>query len=69
MALIRAVLIGAAAAVAVPYVMRNDPEVLGGWVHRGVAYYDVAHYHVAWSWPLFGLVTLMAWGLLTWANR
>ena len=69
MALAPAAAIGAAAALALPYVMRDDPAALGGWIHRGVVDFSVADYHLSWSWPLFCIVTLFAWAFLAWANR
>jgi hypothetical protein len=69
MAIARAIAIGAAAALAVPYVMRDDPQALGGWIHRGVVNFSVSDYHFSWSWPLFSIVTLFAWGFLAWSDR
>ena len=69
MALGKAVLIGAVAAVAVPTVMRRETGELGYWVQRGVLEFTVAGADIRWSWPLFCLVTLFAWGFLAWANR
>ena len=65
----RAIIIGAGAALALPYVMRNDPEALGGWVHRGVVHFSLSNYHFAWSWPIFCLITLLAWACFSWAER
>ena len=69
MALTRAVLIGATAALALPYVMRDDPEALGGWIHRGVVNFTVSDYFFSWSWPVFFIITLLAWGCFSWADR
>ncbi len=69
MALVPAVAIGGVAALAVPYVMRDDPAALGGWIHRGVVDFTVANLHLYWSWPIFSIVTLFAWAFLAWANR
>ena len=69
MALAKAVVAGAVAALAVPYVMHEDQAGLGGWVERGLVHFDVGNMHLGWSWPLFCLVTLFAWGMLAWANR
>lgn len=69
MALGRAAAIGAIAASAVPYAMRNETGQLGDLVHRGVIRFPVGGVHLHWSWPLFGIVTLFAWGFLAWADR
>ena len=69
MAIARAVVIGAAAALALPYVMRDDPQALGGWIHRGVVNFAVSDYHFSWSWPVFSIVTLFAWACFAWADR
>jgi hypothetical protein len=69
MALARAVAIGAAAALALPYVMRDDPDALGGWIHRGVVNFNLSTYHFSWSWPVFCLVTLLAWACFAWTDR
>jgi len=69
MALGKAVAAGAVAAAAIPYLMRDDPDALGGWIHRGVVHWTAAGLHLGWSWPLFCLVTLLAWGLLAWSNK
>ena len=69
MAIARAVMIGAAAALALPYVMRDDPEALGGWAHRGVVHFAVSTHHFYWSWPVFCIVTLFAWACFSWADR
>ena len=69
MALVPAVLIGGVAALALPYVMRDDADAFGGWIHRGVVDFTVASFHLSWSWPIFCIVTLFAWAFLAWANR
>ncbi len=69
MAIARAALIGAAAALALPYVMRGNPDALGGWAHRGVVNFAVVDWHFSWSWPIFCIVTLFAWACFSWADR
>jgi len=69
MALVKAVAAGAVAATAVPYVLHEDEAALGGWIERGLVHFDVGGFHLSWSWPLFCVVTLFAWGLLAWADR
>jgi hypothetical protein len=69
MALGKAVVVGAVAALAVPYLMRAKPDALGGWLNRGVVHFAAGDFHFAWSWPLFCAVTLFAWAMLAWSNR
>ena len=69
MALGKAAVAGAVAALALPYVMRDDHDAFGGWIHRGTINFDLGGVHLAWSWPIFCVVTLFAWGLLAWANK
>jgi hypothetical protein len=69
MALAKAVLAGAVAAVGVPYVMGSQSDQLGEWLGRGVVHFSVGSLALGWSWPIFCVVTLFAWGFLAWANR
>jgi hypothetical protein len=69
MALAKAVIAGAIAATALPWVLRGEEAGLGGWMRRGLVHFAAGGFHVTWSWPLFCIVTLFAWGLLAWANR
>jgi hypothetical protein len=69
MALAKAVAAGAIAALAVPYFLHENPAAMGGWLARGLVHFTLAGVHLTWSWPLFSIVTLFAWGLLAWANR
>ena len=69
MALGKAVLAGAVAAFALPLVMRGDAGQLGQWLQRGIVQLALGDVRLAWSWPLFCLVTLFAWGLFAWADR
>ena len=69
MALGKAVLIGAVAALAIPFVMRGDAGQLSEWLRLGLAEFSLGGSTIAWSWPLFCAVTLFAWGFLAWADR
>ena len=69
MALVKAVVVGAVAALAIPFVMRGDSDQLGEWLRRGVVRLAVADVTLFWSWPIFAAVTLFAWGMLAWSNR
>ena len=69
MALGKAVMIGAVAAVALPWAMWNESGKLGYWVHLGAIDLSLGSAAIHWSWPIFCVVTLFAWGFLAWANR
>jgi len=69
MALVKAVLAGAVAAVGVPYVMGGQSDQLGEFLARGVVPFAIGSVQLGWSWPIFCVVTLFAWGFLAWANR
>jgi len=66
MALGKAVLIGAVAAIAIPWVAGTQGE-LAQWVNRGMITLPIVELH--WSWTMFAIVTLFAWAMLAWANR
>jgi hypothetical protein len=69
MPLAKAVVTGAIAAIAIPFLTRGDNGEIGGWASYGVVHLDVGGTHLAWSWPIFCIVTLFTWGLLAAANR
>jgi hypothetical protein len=69
MALVKAVVAGIVAAVGVPYAMQGNTGQLGEWLQRGLVHFSLGNVELAWSWPLFCMVTLFAWGFLAWANR
>ena len=69
MAIGKAVMIGAIAALAVPWAMHGEPGKLGDWMQRGLVEFSPGSIHMFWSWPLFCVVTLFAWGFLAWAER
>jgi hypothetical protein len=69
MALGKALLVGAVAAIGVPYVMAGATGRIGEWLHRGLVHPAIGDVAIPWSWPLFAAVTLFAWGFLAWANK
>ena len=69
MALVKAVAAGAVAAMAVPYLLRNDTTELGQFIRSGTVSFMASDYQLYWSWPLFSIVTLFTWGMLAWANK
>jgi hypothetical protein len=69
MALVKAVMIGAIGALAVPYVMRDGTGQVADWARYGLVQLHLEGFHFAWSWPIFCIVTLFAWAMLAWADR
>jgi hypothetical protein len=69
MALGKAALAGAAAALAVPYLLADHPSIAGEFVRASLVRLAPAGVEIAWSWTLFAIVTLFAWGFLAWSNR
>ena len=65
----RAVIVGAIAALAIPYLNREGGGQLSDWLARGVVHASAGGLHFAWSWPIFCIVTLLTWALLAAANR
>jgi hypothetical protein len=69
MALVKAVLAGAVAAIAVPYVIRGGSGGFVEMLQYGIVQVSLGSVQFAWSWPLFCVVTLFTWGFLAWAER
>lgn len=69
MALVKAVVAGAIAAMGVPFMMRDGTGEIGDWARYGLVQLRLEGLHFAWSWPIFCLVTLFAWAMLAWADR
>ena len=69
MALGKAVIAGAIAALAIPYVVRPDSGEFGALLQRGAMSFTAGGFQLVWSWPVFCVVVLFVWGLLAWANR
>ena len=69
MALGKAVLIGAIASVAIPYVARADAGQLGQWSRIGLIRFTIADMPLGASIPLFAAVTVFAWLFMSWSNR
>ena len=69
MALVKAILAGAVAATAIPYIIRGGSGRLVEWLQYGLVHFSPGGLHFAWSWPLFCVVTLFTWGLLAWSNK
>jgi len=69
MALVKAVILGTVAAVAIPYAAGGADSEFVRWVTSGTVYFSVGALHLAWSWPIFCVVTLFTWLMTAWANR
>ena len=69
MALGKAILVGLVASIAMPFVLRTHAGHLSEWVRLGLVEFEVAGHPIHWSLPLFAGVTLMAWLLLSWADK
>ncbi len=69
MALVKAVAAGAVAAVGVPYALSAKTGGLGDVVRANATRLPLGEGGIAWSWTTFAAVTLLAWGLLAWADR
>ena len=69
MALTKAIAAGAAAALAIPYALEGHSGTLGAMVRANMVAVDLAGVPLRWSWTIFAVVTLFAWGLLAWANK
>jgi hypothetical protein len=69
MALGKAIIVGLAASIAIPYVARADEAQLGHWSRIGTIPFSIGQTQLAWSLPIFAGVTLFAWVFLSWAER
>ena len=69
MAVGKAAVLGATAAIGVPLLLRQAGEATDGWLQTGLSRFTAAGYHIEWSWPVFGIVTLFAFGFLAWAEK
>ena len=63
MALTRAIMLGGIGGIAVPFALAGSGGLLAGLV--GTMTIHIAHgAAIPWSWPVFCIITLAAWGLL-----
>ncbi len=69
MALGKAAVAGAAAALAVPWLLADHPSAAGELIRGSLLRFTIAGVEIGWSWTLFAIVTLFAWGFLAWSNR
>jgi hypothetical protein len=68
MPLVKAVIAGAVGALAIPWAIRGGTGPLVTLLHYGLVEIRTESVHVAWSWPVFCIVTLFAWAMLKWAD-
>jgi hypothetical protein len=69
MALTTAVGLGAIAAVAVPFVVERSGLEQGGLLTGDLVRIPIGGIELHWSWLIFCVVTLAAWGLLAAARN
>ena len=69
MALARAVGVGMVAALGVPFAFRGGSGALADWVRRSTIHLELGSFDINFSWPIFAIVTLFAWGFMAWSNR
>ena len=69
MALKSAVLVGMIAAVGIPYALADLDTDFGRFIRDSAIRIDLGGTYIGWSWTLFALVTLFAWGFFAWANK
>jgi hypothetical protein len=68
-ALTKAVAGGLVAAIALPAVLDGQQGSLGAYMRAISDPLVLGNVHLAWSWTVFAVVTLFAWGFLAWANK
>jgi hypothetical protein len=69
MALKSAVIVGMIAAIGIPYALADLDTDFGRFIRDSAIRIDLGSTQIAWSWTLFALVTLFAWGFFAWANK
>jgi hypothetical protein len=69
MALTKAVAGGLVAAIALPTVFQGQQSALGSYARAFSDPLTFAGLHLAFSWTVFAVVTLVAWGCLAVAER
>jgi hypothetical protein len=69
MAVGKAATIGAVAAIGVPYLLVDVEDRIGELIETGLSRVALGEFHIPFSWPIFGFVTLFAFGFLAWAEK
>ena len=60
--------LGSAGALAIPWAIEGGTGELADLLQFGLMRAHIGDWYFDWSWPLFGIVTLFAWGMLVWAG-
>jgi len=60
--------VGAVGALAIPWAIRGGTGQLIELLHYGLVNLHLDGWHIAWSWPIFCIVTLFTWAMLKWAG-
>jgi hypothetical protein len=69
MALTKAVASGLVAAVALPTAFAGQAGAIGDYARAFSDPLPIGSFQLAWSWTVFAVVTLFAWGCFAWANK
>jgi hypothetical protein len=69
MALPSAIMVGMIAAIGVPYVMADLDSEFGQFIRETSIRIPISDTPILWSWTLFAIVTLFAWGFFAWAQK
>lgn len=69
MAVGKAAIAGAIAALGLPWMFRGGGGQLAEWVSASSVHFSIAGVQLIWSWTIFCVVTLFAWALLAFAGR
>ena len=69
MAVGKAALAGAIAALGLPWMFRGGSGQLAEWVMASSVHFTIAGVQLIWSWTIFCVVTLFAWALIAFAER
>ena len=69
MALTKAVAGGLMAAIALPTALAGQTGAIGDQARALSDPLVLGSLHLAWSWTIFAVVTLFAWGCFAWAEK
>ena len=64
MPLLVGLFIGILAGMLVPFAVKDNPGTFNGMFSGTMLWLPYFDKDIHWSWPVFGLVTLLVWGLL-----
>lgn len=69
MAVGKAAIAGAIAALGLPWMFRGGSGQLAEWVSASSVHFSIGSVQLVWSWTIFCVVTLFAWALIAVAGR